>query len=34
VLAQLVHRGEVRYQIQTPDGSFLELTLSDPSISS
>lgn len=32
VLAQLVHRGEVRYEIQAPDGSLLELTLSDPTV--
>lgn len=32
VLAQLVHRGEVRYEIQAPDGSVLRLTLNDPAV--
>ncbi|WP_336214787.1 hypothetical protein [Nonomuraea sp. LPB2021202275-12-8] len=34
VLAQLVHRGEVRYQLQAPYGAKLELTLTDPTVSS
>ncbi|WP_431928584.1 hypothetical protein [Nonomuraea jabiensis] len=33
VLAQLVHRGEVRYQVQAPGGPMLELTLTDPTVS-